>query len=319
VSTQIAPPDALVARFRDDLAGIARSPVERPAIAVSGGPDSLALLLLANAAFPDILAITVDHGFRAEAADEARFVATLCASAGIEHVLLTLSPPATGNRMAWAREERYAAMSSAAAQHGCDAVLTGHHADDQLETVIMRLNRGSGVAGLAGVRPWHDGPVPIARPLLGWRKSELIALVEQASWTAIDDPSNRDDRFDRARLRKALSAADWLDPVAVAHSAALLAEAEEALIWAAKAAENRRVGGTGGNLSFHHDGLPNELKRRIVLFCIRRLVPEAAPRSDELTRLVSGLEAGRIATLAGVKCTGGEFWLFSVAPPRRKD
>jgi tRNA(Ile)-lysidine synthase len=226
---QNAPPDAAVARFRSDLTALA--PVGPYGVAVSGGPDSLALLLLCEAAFRgNTFAATVDHGLRPESANEAAFVALLCQSMSMPHAVLRPAEPPSGNLQHWARRQRYAALDTWAADRGLAAILTGHHAEDQLETLIMRLNRGSGTAGLSGVRA-RQGKV--VRPLLGWRRAELAALVESAGLIPVDDPSNRDDRFDRARLRKALTQADWLDPVAASQSAAALAQAETALEWTA--------------------------------------------------------------------------------------
>lgn len=289
----------------------------KPALAISGGPDSVALLLLAVHCGVPCVAATVDHGLRPEAADEAHFVAELCADLGIMHTVLRIDPPESrSNLMEWARNARYAALEQWRPQVGADFILTAHHADDQLETMIMRLNRGSGVAGLSGIRRRQG---VIARPLLSWTKAELEALVASAGILAIDDPSNRNDQFDRARLRKALQGADWLDPQAAVRSAAALAEAEEALDWAAQAWFNRRTAEKNAILSLDPRDLPSELLRRITLICLRRFTPDAAPRGGELDRLMIGLFDGKTATLAGVRCTGGPFWLFALAPPRRKN
>ncbi len=310
--------EALSTRFCNDLTrSIGAFDGKTLGLAVSGGPDSVALLLLAAASGIPSMAATVDHGLRAEAAAEAAFVASLCAQYRIPHAILTVAPPATrSNLMEWARDARYAALETWRQNVGADCILTAHHADDQLETMIMRLNRGSGVAGLAGIRR-RQGRV--ARPLLSWTKAELEALVSDAGIEAIDDPSNRNDRFDRARLRKALANAEWLDPLAAVRSAAALGEAEEALDWAARAWFNRRTAEQNGVLSFDPRDLPSELLRRITLACLRHVSSEAQPRGEELDRLMIGLFDGKTATLAGVLCTGGPFWLFSVAPPRRKN
>lgn len=309
-----APPDGDVTRFRTDLTALIGETPGRVALAVSGGPDSLALLLLTHAAGFDCAAATVDHGLRTESAAEAAFVGSLCTKLGLSHTVLTLGSPDKGNLSHWARDARYGALAEWMDGGDFSFLLTAHHADDQLETMIMRLNRGSGVAGLSGIRAKRGN---VARPLLRWRKTELVALVAACGVDAVDDATNRDDRFDRARLRKELADADWLDPVAATISAAALAEAEEALAWTAQAYENRRVGEQGGTLSFDPKNLPRELVRRITLACLRRIVPRAEPRGDEIDRLISALERGQTVTLAGVKCTGGAFWLFSPAPPRR--
>jgi tRNA(Ile)-lysidine synthase len=308
-------PDAAVERFHKDF--LACVPGEaRIGLCVSGGPDSIALLLLAHAALENIVAATVDHGLRAEGTEEAAFVAGLCGDLGIEHTILTLGAPDRGNVSDWARRARYAALFAWGEAQGAQTLVTAHHADDQLETMIMRLNRGSGVGGLSGIRSRRHG---IARPLLGWRKAELEALVAAAGISPVDDPTNRDDRFDRARLRKMLAGADWLDPVAASKSAAALAEADAALDWTATAYLGRRSATKDGIVSLDPRALPAELLRRIVLRCLQQINPDAAPRGEEMDRLLAALREDRTVTLSGVKCSGGAFWLFSEAPPRRKN
>ncbi len=311
-----APPEAAVSRFRTDFtAAVGPYPSSRVGLCVSGGPDSLALLLLAMAGLTDVEAATVDHGLREASAQEAGLVASLCADLNIIHSTLCLGDPDKGNLSVWARRERYAALRAWADDRGLDVLVTAHHADDQLETMIMRLNRGSGVAGLAGVRSFNEG---IVRPLLGWRKAELVELVTFCGVEHVDDPSNSDDRFDRARLRKELAVADWLDPVAASRSATALADADAALTWATEAYFARRVAEKNDIISFDPKGLPRELLRRIVLRCLTSITPTARPRGEELDRLIAGLSTGRVATLAGVKCSGGTFWLFEQAPQRSR-
>ncbi len=310
-------PKSTIDRFIDDVKRCCGATGGvRFGLCVSGGPDSVALLLLAKDAGLECEAATVDHQLRAEGKGEADFVARQCTALGIAHSILTLETPPKGNVSAWARQERYTALLHWAQARGLGFLLTAHHADDQLETMIMRLNRGSGVAGLAGVRSARDG---LARPLLRWRKAELEAIVTAQDIVAVDDPSNRNDRYDRARLRKALAGADWLDPIAASRSAEALAEAEAALAWTAKAYQNRRVAEQNGIVSFDPRNLPRELQRRIVLACLRMIEPTCDPRGEALDALVSGLLNDRVATIGGVKCTGGAFWLFAKAPPRGKN
>jgi tRNA(Ile)-lysidine synthase len=289
----------------------------RLGLAVSGGPDSLALLLLANAAFPGrIAAATVDHGLRAESAAEAAFVADLCGRLAIPHQTLLLPGPIAGNVQAGARAIRYALLGRWLAETGGAFLLTAHHCDDQAETLVMRLLRGSGLAGLAGIRP---GPTILAgaavlRPLLGWRRAELGAIVAAAGIVPVDDPSNGDEHYDRARIRKRLAAALWLEPEPLARSAAALAEAEAALDWAANRLFDERVTRAGGETRLDPAGLPDELRRRLVL---RILAAAEPPRGAALQRLLASLDAGATATLAGVKCVGGPLWRFIPAPQRR--
>ncbi|WP_260924487.1 tRNA lysidine(34) synthetase TilS [Novosphingobium sp. 9] len=237
----LTPSADLVARFHADLAaiwpeGIAHEPAKL-AVAISGGPDSTALLLLAHAALPGrVEAATVDHGLRAASADEAADVAALCERLGVPHRTLRVTV-APGNVQSEARAARYAALADWIEDRRLAVLTTAHHADDQAETLLMRLNRASGVAGLAGTRA--QGVVPgtkdlgLLRPLLGWRRADLAQVVTAAGVAAAQDPSNADPRFDRVRMRQALKDADWLDITAVAQSAAHLAEADEALEWMA--------------------------------------------------------------------------------------
>ncbi len=284
---------------------------------MSGGPDSVALLLLANAAFPGrIEAATVDHGLRDASADEARFVADLCRSRDIAHKVLTLDRLAPGNVSTQARIARYAALDDWMTARKLDWLLTAHHADDQRETVIMRLNRGAGVAGLSGVRARQGR---IVRPLLGWRRADLVELVTAAGIVPIDDPTNRDDRYDRARLRKALARADWLDPVAVAASAAALADADAAIEWIIDAVDRDHVIHRATMVQFDRSSAdyPNEILRRVVMRCLRRIDPDCAPRGNALSRVIAALDRGATTTTGKILARGGKIWTFRIAPPRR--
>lgn len=306
-------PPEFVQRFSRDLASLAGSGPLRLGVAVSGGPDSLALLLLSQAARPgSVEAATVDHGLRPEAAAEADQVAALCARLDIPHATLRPASPIRGNLQSGAREARYRLLEAWRAERGLDRLLTGHHADDQAETLVMRLNRGAGIGGLAGVRAVNQR---VLRPLLGWRRAELAAIARAAGADPVEDPSNLDPRFDRARLRARLADADWIDPLAMTRSAQALAEADAALDWAADRLVEERVVAEDGALD--PTGLPSELRRRLVLRMLRRINPAADPRGDALTRLLRTLEAGEIATLAGVRCRGGARWRFAPAPARR--
>ena len=309
------PSAELEGRFRADLERLAGRPAGRLGVAVSGGADSLALLLLASAACPGaVQAATVDHGLRPESAAEAESVADTCARLDIPHAVLRPATPLSGNLQSAARGARYALLEAWRSEQGLDWVLTAHHADDQAETLLMRLNRGSGVGGLAGIRRVNGR---VLRPLLDWRRAELEAIVAEAGLEPIIDPSNRDEKFDRARLRRELEGAAWLDRRATARSAQALAEAEEALDWAAERlfADRSRV--DGDMLRLDPSELPAELLRRLLLRALRRVDPHAAPRGEELSRLLATLDQGGGATLAGVKAGAEEgIWSFAPAPPR---
>lgn len=317
------PASHLVERFRSDLEALTGTPAPRLGVALSGGPDSLALLLLAAAAFAgNVEAATVDHQLRPEAADEADLAARHCAALGVPHRTLRVEVTSDGDGVqAAARAARYRALGGWAAERGLGALLTGHHLDDQAETLVMRLLRGSGVAGLSGVRASAAlascGSVVVHRPLLGWRRAELAAIVAEAGLEAADDPGNRDETFDRARIRRHIAATPWLDPVALARSAAALAEADAALEQTARQIFDARAERRDGMISLPMHGIARELRRRVAMLCLRSVAPAAAPRGHQIGALLAGLDNGECATLAGVKCTGGESWRFEPAPPRR--
>ena len=214
-------------------------------LAVSGGPDSTALLLMAAewAGGPALHAATVDHALRRESAAEAAAVAALCARLGVPHRTLVWhgEKPATG-LLERAREARYALLAAEAQRVGAKVVVTAHHLDDQAETVLMRLSRGSGIAGLAGMAArTRRGGIEIARPLLGVPKSELIALCEARGVGYARDPYNADPAFARPRLRRLADtlAAEGLDAPALARLARRAALAEDALAHMTEAAEAR--------------------------------------------------------------------------------
>jgi len=306
------------ARFRADLAILAGPAPACFGVAVSGGPDSLALLLLAGAAFPgQVEAATVDHGLRPESAAEAAFVRDLCGARGIAHATL-VGPPISGNVQSGARALRYGLLAGWARERGLAFLLTAHHQDDQAETLLMRLQRGAGLAGLAGIRPRAEiAGLAVLRPLLGWRRAELADVVADAGLTAIEDPSNRDERYDRARLRRRLGKTSWLEPAAFARSAAALAEAEAALDWTAEQLIAERTEAARNGLTFDAAGVPAELRRRVLLRLLALLVPADPPRGEAMQRLLAVLDKGETATLAGVKCEGGAVWRLSPAAPRR--
>jgi tRNA(Ile)-lysidine synthase len=303
-----------VARFRADLERLTGGAPVRLGLAVSGGPDSLALLLLAAAAYPGrVQAATVDHGLRPESGKEAAHVAGICRALDVPHAILRAEMTEVSNVQAKARARRYALLGQWLGDIGAHHLATGHHLDDQAETLIMRLSRGAGVGGLSGIRAVNP---PIVRPLLGWRRAELAAIVDAAGIAAVADPSNADERFDRACIRRHLAEAGWLAPASLARSAAALAEAEQALAWMTDRLREERVAATPEGLTLDPDGLPPELRRRLVL-AVFAAMGRPAPRGEALARLLAALAAGGTATLAELKCSGGVRWHFAPAPPRR--
>ena len=209
-------------------------------LAVSGGPDSMALLHLATrwrastARAPELHVATVDHGLRPEAAAEAAAVAASAAGYGLPHATLawTGSKPARGIQER-AREARYRLLVAYARSIGAPFILTAHHADDQAETVLMRLGRGSGVAGLAAMRrstPLASG-ITLVRPLLELTKRDLLVVCAAEGLAYVADPSNEDPTYHRVRLRRQTEVAAelGLDAPTLLRLARRMARADEAL------------------------------------------------------------------------------------------
>ncbi len=288
-------------------------------MAVSGGPDSLALLLLGAATLPGRLeAATVDHALRSESADEAAQVAEICGKLGVPHATLKVTV-AAGNLQAEARTARYTALAGWMEQRQLAALATAHHADDQAETLILRLNRGSGVAGLAGVRARGLVPgtrLPLLRPLLGWRRAELAHKVAEAGLKAVEDPSNAAERYDRVRIRKALAGADWLDIDALAASAANLADADAALDWAAAREWSECVSKAPLGLTYRP-----QAPRAVALRVLARIVSEldgGEVRGSQLARLFDSLVARQPASIGSLVARAlPEGWSFARAPQRK--
>lgn len=319
----------LVQRFRRDCEALTRNPFpgsDKLLVAVSGGPDSLALLLLAHASFGDrVVAATVDHQLRPENADEASFVARLCAARAIPHETLRGAPLVhAASVQAQARGLRYRLLGDHAARLGCRWLATGHHLDDQAETLLMRMSRGSGLPGLAAIRPRRPvAPgIDLIRPLLAWTRDALRSVVDEAGLTPIDDPSNRSPAHDRTHFRALLAVAPLLETECLAASASHLADCEDALSWIAAREWDARVA-MDDRRAWRVDaaGLPRELRRRLVVRAIDEVRRDNGLatewRRDGVGRLLDLLEAGRTATLAGVKCSGGGVWRFEATPPRR--
>lgn len=322
----MVPDPATVERFRADLDALI-APGTPLGLAVSGGADSLALLLLATAVRPDeVEAATVDHGLRQGSAEEAEQVGEFCAHMGVPHTVLRVEwdlPPSSAIQEL-AREVRYGALAEWMHERSLDAVATGHHLDDQAETLIMRLNRGSGVRGLSGMRPLASVPghpdLQLLRPLLGWTRAELEQVCSDAGIQPMEDPSNSDDRYERVRTRAALVNADWLDRSGLAKSAANLADADDAVEWAAALEWTRFAEVAAGEIAYRPSNAPDEILRRIVARAVEELGTEGAPddlRGSELDRLLGSLREASVATLRGVRCEGGEVWRFTRAAPRR--
>jgi tRNA(Ile)-lysidine synthase len=287
---------------------------------VSGGPDSLALLLLAHHSLlkDRVEAATVDHGLRPQSASEAEMVALLCEQRGIPHETLAVRV-AQGNVQSEARLARYEALGQWAERRGLSAIATAHHADDQAETLVMRLNRASGLAGLAGIRPRGMVPrtrLPVVRPLLEWRRAELERIVADAGWQPVDDPSNANPSFDRVRIRQQLRKCDWLSVPDLARSAANLADADEALAWAASREWDEAVS-IGEDRLIYAPRAPRAIRLRVMERILAHFSGSA--RGGDIARLADALKRGGSGTLGGVaaRASKGE-WTFRAEETRRR-
>lgn len=198
---------ALLAALDSDCFGLDDAPV---AVALSGGGDSLALLALAADRAAEsrapLLAVTVDHGLRPESADEATRAGALSAGLGVPHTVLRWQGwDGQGNLQDRARRARRQLIADWAAGAGVRTVLLGHTADDQAETFLMRLARGSGLYGLGAIAPVTRAEgVEWRRPLLGLRRAALRDYLIALGLEWIEDPGNRDDSFKRVQIRQAL-------------------------------------------------------------------------------------------------------------------
>jgi len=310
-------------------------------LAVSGGPDSVALLWLAARwrsklkRGPRLIAVTIDHGLRKEAAREAREVKHLAGRLGVEHRTLRWrgAKPQTGVPAA-AREARYRLLARVARASGATHVATAHTRDDQAETLLMRLLRGSGVAGLSAMAAETEREgVLLARPLLDISKAELIATLEAAGIGFADDPTNRDAAFTRARLRALMPAlaAEGADAKTLARLASRLARANAAVELLADGAERYLTLtdpaiAQGGYDARAFAALPEEIRLRLLRRAIDRHGHEGPAELGKIEALLAALdhavEEGQSRlkqTLAGaaISLSKGRI-LVQPAPPRRR-
>ncbi|HET8626810.1 MAG TPA: tRNA lysidine(34) synthetase TilS [Thermomicrobiales bacterium] len=304
-------------------------------LAVSGGADSLALLVVAArwaaSSGPRLAVATVDHGLRESSAAEAAHVAAVAAGFALPHVTLRWegAKPRRGMEAA-ARTARYGLLEAHARAIGASHLVTAHTRDDQAETVLLRLAAGSGPAGLAAMRPLvRRGGLIHARPLLAIPKAQLVATLRQAGIGWCEDDTNRDPALARGRLRAAHAALvrEGLTDARLARLAARSARAEDALA-AAEAAAWREV--VLSSSSFVEIDLPRlllqpaELRLRVIGRAIAAL-GQGEVRLARLEALVGALEeaaargGGAVRTLAGARVAiEGEHLMVVAAPPRRE-
>jgi len=328
-STDIVSPDAFAARLDALAPSEPASAAARFAIAVSGGRDSMALALLSRAyaqrTGARVLALTVDHGLRAGSGAAARRCAAWCAALGFETRILQWrgDKPGSGVQAA-ARGARYRLLAEACAAHRVDALMTAHSADDQAETVFMRLRRGAGAAGLSAmaeasrIAAGAGAPVRLLRPLLPFSRAQLTASVRAAGQDFLDDPANDDPAFERVRVRALLAALDeqaLLTPAALGRTAARLRDADRRL----RAAEARlfdRLGGCfhgwgGVSLDRADAAAPDMggLAARLIHAASGEAHP---PGADEAFNALVAARGTGAATLAGalIRTARGRVWFL---------
>jgi tRNA(Ile)-lysidine synthase len=269
-------------------------------LAVSGGSDSMALMALAadwaSARGTRLEAVTVDHGMRPEAADEARMVANAARALGLPHRVLAWQWDRKGNLQDAARRARFSLLAGWAAREGLAAVLLGHTRNDQAETLLMRLARGSGVDERVA-----DG-VRVLRPLLDVERYALRQELNARALSWAEDPTNDDPAFDRVRTRRALAALG-LDDARLAETAARMADARAALEEMTRHVAASSLALDRGDLTLPQEvfaGQPAEIRHRLLAHLLRwRAHSPYRPRYRPLRALAEGLARGRGGTLHG--------------------
>ncbi len=286
-------------------------PPKRIGVAVSGGGDSVALLCLivdfAKDQNIEVHAVSIDHGLREAAADEVRAVTELCARLGVpHHVEYWRTWDGTGNMMAEARNARYTLLADWGVANGIDTIALGHTANDQAETVMMRLARGSGVDGLSAMaaRRVNDG-VTWLRPLLGIERRELRYYLQERGEMWIEDPTNEDRDFERIRMRDALR---LLEPLGFSTQTLVdvannMSKAREALDWqtflAARDISRISFGAIAIELKMYRT-LPEEVARRMILRALVWLSgADYPPRRGAVAYAMQAIREGRTFTLEG--------------------
>lgn len=312
------------------------APYDSMLLAVSGGPDSVALMLLAaqwqGRANRRIAVATVDHGLRVGSRAEAEMVANWAHTLGFVHHCLvwTGDKPATRIQER-ARRARYELLTDCAVAIGAQAIVAAHHADDQAETILFRLSRGSGVGGLSGMAEVAPcGPVILARPFLAATKADLEQICRDLEHPYFRDPSNDRESFARVRLRRLapLLAEQGLDRAALTRLGRRARRATAALDYIAQAIRRAAlIDRDDAGARFRGAALaqaPEEIVLRLLAMEIARLSPAAQIRLERLERLgeplIAALAGGENwrSTLAGVLIeTRGDELILRRAPPRR--
>ena len=305
------------ALHQDIRAGLPDPLPRRLGVAVSGGGDSTALLrLLADIAQTEqveLFAATVDHGLRPESAAEAEAVAMLARGWNIPHETLKWGGwTGAGNLQDAARRARYRLLTDWARGLGLDAIALGHTADDQAETVLMRLGRAAGVSGLSAMAPIRrEGGIMLLRPLLSTTREDLRTYLRAAGIDWIEDPSNHDQRFDRIKARAALSGLDQIGVTVhtLSRVAENMAQARAALAQYAQESARRVVQVEDGDLCLDRamfETLPDEIRRRILAAAVLWIGGgDYTPRHSALEQALQAISAGKTGTIGGCMLVPG--------------
>ncbi len=312
--TGVARPAEADPRSALDAALAPFSNAGRIGVAVSGGGDSVAALVLCaeRVASERLYAATVDHGLRPEARAEAEQVAALCQRLGVAHSILCANPAGFhGNLMEAARRARMKLLAAWAQRQGLEAVILAHTRDDQAETVLMRLLRGAGVDGLSAMAPqtWQVGVLWL-RPFLGVPRQALRAELLRRGIGWVEDPTNADSRFLRTRARAALAALEALgiEAQGLAATAERMQRVRRALDCTLANLIARRVRLEHGTLVFDPElfAAPEELLERLFANAIAVLSNcDHPPRRAAMGRAIAAVMAGRVVTLSGVMLQPG--------------
>ncbi len=283
-------------------------PPHRVAVAVSGGGDSMAVLLacIQSNAF-DVSAVTVDHGLRSEAAEEAAFVGTFCAERGISHTTLSWEGwDRRGNLMAAARAARYRLIAEWATSQGIGHILLGHTADDQAENFLIRLARKAGPDGLAGMEPLFERHgLSWARPLLQENRAGLRDYLRDHNFSWVDDPTNEDQAFDRTRARQALKTLQefGIGSEVLTSVGASMRATKHALTHYSRIEAKHHITEQDGDLVLSLDPdieLPAEMIRRLWRAMLSWVGgADYPPRQQQLIEIVCDLAADQRATVGG--------------------
>ena len=313
------PPSSISAQEADAAFSVSE-PYRSLLLAVSGGSDSMALLHLVNEwrarheKNVTFIVASIDHRLRSASAEECAFVAAVCASRDIPHIQLVWegAKPVTGIQEA-ARNVRYKLLADCARANACQAIVTAHTLNDQAETVLMRLIRGSGLQGLQAMSNVSEiENLPLLRPFLHFEHERLRANLREASIAWCEDASNQDGRFLRPRLRKLmpLLEKEGLDSARLEKFAKKIARANAALD---KSASDLFTQMTSQGLERKTYRLaPEEIRLRALKLMIASICPLAYPPADAAledldTALIGNNPIRR--TLAGVIFSAGERYM----------